>query len=307
MCVFCWCQISWSVSRTLSLRGVQNRTCTYVSWGFCRGIAEDPILLGYDSESASNWIPLFQGNIVSSYSGFRMLKKQWFWDLIIHWHSIMTQRNRILMCGCIQFCQLCCCVLVSVHTVHWPMVPICLGVAILQTTEHLTYSCSLLGSCHSSGSWTFMNVLSLIWSCSLFRLCHSSARWTLSSTVKPQVQDWVTVFEVGGGQSGHGGSFCPSFLDFPFLIVVLLLLHTCISLPPEMYRGRNRAARCYNFEHGRLCHWLSTWLDTSAGKFIVVSYNHLYLCHVLVNCSVKYFTPVTCFKAQQPFDFKQWN
>lgn len=126
-----------------------------------------------------------------------------------------------------------------------------------------------------------MNVLSLTWSCSLFRLCHSSARWTLSSTVKPQVhQDWVTVFEVGGGQSGHGASFCPSFLDFPFLIVVLLLLHTCISLPPEMYRGRNRAAHCYSLEHGRLCHWLSTWLDTRAGSLLLY---HTVIC-ICVMC-----------------------
>ena len=39
-------------------------------------MAEDSILLGYDAESAGNWIPVFQGNIVSSYSGVRMLKKQ---------------------------------------------------------------------------------------------------------------------------------------------------------------------------------------------------------------------------------------
>jgi len=38
---------------------------------------------------------------------------------------------------------------VSVRTVHWPAVAIYLGFAILQTIEHLTYSCNLFQSCHS--------------------------------------------------------------------------------------------------------------------------------------------------------------
>jgi len=66
---------------------------------------------------------------------------------------------------------------VSVLTVHWPTVAIYLGFAILQTIEHLTCSCNLCRSCHSSDSWTLMIVLSPTWSCNLFRLCHSSARW----------------------------------------------------------------------------------------------------------------------------------
>jgi hypothetical protein len=67
---------------------------------------------------------------------------------------------------------------VSVLTVHWPTVAIYLGFPILQTIEHLTCSCNLFQSCHSSDSWTLMIVLSLTWSCSLFRLCHSSDSWT---------------------------------------------------------------------------------------------------------------------------------
>jgi len=39
-------------------------------------MAEDSILLGYDAESAGDWISVFRGNTVSSYSGVRMLKKQ---------------------------------------------------------------------------------------------------------------------------------------------------------------------------------------------------------------------------------------
>jgi hypothetical protein len=83
------------------------------------------------------------------------------------------------MHGCVQFCQFWLCVLCI--CAYCALTCCCYLFRFFQTIEHLTYSCSSFRSCHSSGSWTLMNVLSLTWSCSFFRLCHSSARWTLSS------------------------------------------------------------------------------------------------------------------------------
>lgn len=112
---------------------------------------------------------------------------------------------------------------VYVSCVSARTVAVYLGFTILQTIEHSTYSCNLFRPCHSSGSWTLMNVLSLSSSCNLFRLYHSSAIWTLSSYCEASGSRLGSVFEVGGGQSKFLSKFlrcslpnCSSFIA-PYL------------------------------------------------------------------------------------------
>ena len=123
-------------SKTVCLEGVKNWACTCVSWGFCSGIAEDSFLLGY-AESAGNWIPVFQGNIVSSYSGVECWRSNAF-GIWLSTDRISRPRRTESWCMAVSSSASCGVVsCVCAHTLHWPTVAIFVGHALLQTVEHL--------------------------------------------------------------------------------------------------------------------------------------------------------------------------
>jgi hypothetical protein len=61
-------------------------------------------------------------------------------------------------------------------------------------------------------------------------------------TAEPRIQSRMTSCEVGDERSALEQVYSTSFFGFPMLISILPLLHTNLSLPPEMCDSCDRAA-----------------------------------------------------------------
>jgi hypothetical protein len=84
----CWVPVNCSVNTTYYQSGFRFSQC----------VAQDPVILRYGTVSVGNRIPMFRGP-ADPWKWRRFASKRW--DPIIHWRSVMSQKNGVQSLCCL--------------------------------------------------------------------------------------------------------------------------------------------------------------------------------------------------------------